>query len=129
LGGVSHCHASHIPSVMNFVYDRWLYLSSGVESTTWVGSVPTTSVRTWVARESLLRLLDDGSSFDLLGLIDLLENGVVGDSALDDHFLFLERNVIGGNALDLLENALDGATATRAAHRDFELVSMLLSHW
>lgn len=39
-----------------------------------------------------------GSSYLLARLLDLLENGVVRSDAFDDDFLFLERDIKGGNA-------------------------------
>jgi len=37
-------------------------------------------------------------SYLLASLLDLLENGIVGNGSLDDNFLLLERDIIGGNA-------------------------------
>ena len=36
-------------------------------------------------------------SYLLARFLDLLENGVVGSSALNDNLLVLERNIKGGN--------------------------------
>jgi hypothetical protein len=39
----------------------------------------------------------DGFSYLLARLLDLLENGVVGNRALDDDFLLLKRDIERGN--------------------------------